>query len=208
MATSKVAPAPSKLTPKQWAEIEALWEAGTLTLEDLSKKYGKAVSTFTRHFKAKGTKRGSALDEAKQRAAEALKRNAAGDAAILAARIFETKDESYKMQTAIQRLFWNEVLIAKNNGVDIATRMPNIKAIKEISAGLSIVRSEKFAILGLDRPDATDPSELPELFVTELTAQEIKELRDRDITELDDIVPAQIALDDAPDDEIVDESDS
>lgn len=203
----KAKPAPSKLTPKQWAEVEALWEAGTTTLEDLSKRYDKATSTFVRHFKTHSIKRGSSVDEAKKRAAEVIANNARTDAAILAGRIAETKDEAYKMQSAVQRLAWNEILTAKNAGVEISTRSPNLKAIKDIAQILVITRTERYAILGLDRPDAVDPGELPELFISELTDEQIKELRDQDLTEIDDATTALIGLDEPPAEEDDSESD-
>lgn len=182
---------PRYLTPKQWAEIEALWESGTVTIEDLVKKYGRARTTFERHFAKSKVTRGAKTAVAKKRVEEVIVKAAVDDAMILAARVRETKEDHYKMASGISKLIWREILNAEKAGAPLATTLNNIKALKEAATGLKAVREERWAILGLDRPDAVDPDELPELVISELTADQVQELRDRDHTELavdDDIV--------------------
>lgn len=181
--------AKKRLTPAEWAEAEALWQSGTVVYDDLEKKYGVAVSTFQRHFKNRGVVKGSRADLTKKAVEDKLKAAALDDATILAARIKETKEQHYTMATNLGKLIWNEILEAKKASTEVSVKINNIKTLKEAAQGLALVRAERYAVLGLDRPDAVDPDELPELVVAELTQEQITELRDRDTQELDEIMP-------------------
>lgn len=187
-AATTPAPAPSKytrITPKQWARIEALWEEGDATYADLVKQYGKSVSTFERHFKKNAIVKGSKRAAVKAKVAEELAKTQIDDATVLAARIKETKEEHYKMASALSKLAWNEILEAKRDARPMATAMNNLKALDNAMTVLKKAREERFAVLGLDRPDAISPDEIPELVISELTPEMVKQLRDRDHTEMD-----------------------
>lgn len=184
------APTAKRLTPKQWAEAEALWESGAVTYEDLRKKFGLAQSSFERHFKKKGIVKGAKAAATKKKVEEKLEAAAIDEATVLAARIRETKEQHYTMANNIGKLIWSEILEAKRNSHPIAVAMNNIKTLREAAASLAIVRAEKWSVLGLDKPDAVDPDELPELVISELTAEQIEELRRRDEADLDDLESA------------------
>lgn len=213
------AKASDRLPAKEWAKIEALWEEGDTTYADLVKKYGKSVSTFERHFKKHKIVKGKRREERKKKADEKLTQAAIDDATVLANRIRETKEEHYRMSSAVARLTWNEILAAKNEGRAVATALNNLKALDAAATVLKKVREERFAVLGLDRNDTVNPDEVPELVISELTAEQIEELRKRDHMETDDKPPPSTEggaaagvdpdedLSDEPeaDDEIVDE---
>lgn len=186
MPTTK-APTAKRLTPKQWAEAEALWESGFVTYEDLRKKFGLAQSSFERHFKKKGIVKGAKAAATKKKVEEKLEAAAIDEATVLAARIRETKEQHYTMANNLGKLIWSEILEAKRNNQPVAVAMNNIKTLREAIASLAVVRAEKWSVLGLDKPDAVDPDELPELVISELTAEQIEELRRRDESELDDL---------------------
>lgn len=199
-----------KLTPKQWAEIEALWTSGQVTYDDLAKKYGRAVSTFERHFKKHGVVRGAHAEATRRAVEEKLAAATVDEATVLAARIKETKEQHYTMSSNLAKLAWNELLQAKQKGEPMAVAVNNLKALDLAAGILKKTREERWAVLGLDRPDAVNPDELPELVVAELTDAQIQELRDRDHTEFDDLPqaanPGAADEDDEPDDEVVQES--
>lgn len=203
-ATPEEVPAGPKrapLTPKEWAGIEAAWAAGTITYLELVKKYGRSASTYERHFKAKGILKGSRAESIREKVADALEKSAITDATVAAARIKETKEEHYKMASALARLTWNEILEAKKNGTPLMVAMGNLKALDVAMTVLKKAREERYAVLGLDRPDAIDLDQVPELVISELTAEQVQELRDRDHTEVDDTQTVQSALSDLPDDD-------
>lgn len=180
-----------KLSAKEWAKIEALWEEGDTTYADLVKKYGKSVSTFERHFKKRGTVKGAARDARKKKAEEQLASKAIDDGTVLAARIKETKEEHYKISAALTRLTWNEILSAKNEARAFSTALNNLKALDAAASVLKKTREERFAVLGLDRNDTVNPDEIPELVISELTADQVEQLRKRDHLEGDD-KPAKV----------------
>jgi hypothetical protein len=190
-----------RLTPAQWAEVEAQWAAGTVTYEDLVAKYGCAMSTFERHFKKHHIAKGAAVAATRKAVEDKLVAASIDEATILAARIKETKEQHYTMASNLGKLIWKELLDAKAAGSPMASVINNLKALDLAAAGLKKVREERWAVLGLDRPDAVDPDEVPELQITELTADQIQALRDRDHNEMDDVGTAQNASQSAPDDE-------
>jgi hypothetical protein len=208
-ATDAKATVKKDLTAKEWARVEALWERGEVSYSDLVKKYGKSVSTFERHFRKRGIKKGAKREAVKKRVEEELAREDVNDAQVLAARIRETKEEHYKMAAALGRLTWNEILQAKRDGRPVATALPNLKALDGAMTILKKAREEKWAVLGLDRTDSVDPDLIPELIISELTAEQVKQLRDRDHTEVDDAetvqttegVVAELGNDDETDEE-------
>lgn len=193
MSTSK-APAKSsspRMTERQWCEAETLWASGNVTYDSLIAKYGKTKSAFERRFRKNGIVKGSAAAAIKKAAEKKVAESVISDATLIAARIKETKEEHYKMAAGLAKLVWSHILKTQQERVSVATATNDLKAIDAAMTVLKKAREERYAVLGLDRPDAVDPGDLPELVVSELTAEQIKELRDRDTSELDDISPTQ-----------------
>lgn len=176
-----------RLTPKQWAEAEALWASGEMTKERLGSKFGVSGHAIFLHMQKKGIKKGEKAEEHKKKVSEAVTSAAVDDATITAARIRETKEEHYKMSAAIAKMSFNEILEAKRNGSPVAVAMNNLKAFDAAMNVLQKARMERWAVLGLDRADSIDEDGLPELLISELTADQIQELRDRDFNEFDDL---------------------
>ena len=211
--TTPAVKTPSRLTPRQWAEAEALWEAGEVTLDDLAAKFSRDRSAFVRYFKKHGITKGSKAAERKEEVKEAVAAAAIDEATVLANRIRETKEDHYKMSSARAKLVWGEVLTAKKDSRPFAAIKDNLKALDNAMNVLMKARQERFAILGLDKDDYVDEDGLPELVISELTAAQIEELRNRDEEELEAsttaVIPeddhSEIELDD--DEEIVEEGD-
>ncbi|UUZ75513.1 hypothetical protein LP414_27745 [Polaromonas sp. P1(28)-13] len=195
-----------QITAKEWINIETAWKSGTVTYLDLAKKYGRGVSTFERHFKKKKVVKGSDAEKIRAKVEEALEKAVITDATVQAARIKETKEEHYKMASAIARLTWNEILAAKKDSKPVAIALSNLKALDATMTILKKSREERYSVLGLDRPDAIDPDQVPELIISELTAEEVQELRDRDFTEIESAATVQTSVD-VLEDDTVDESD-
>lgn len=196
---------PVVLTPRQWAEVEALYAQGDKSGEVIGAKFGLSKQSVAGHCKHKGIKKGSKKAVLKKHVEAALATAAVNEATVLAARITETKEEHYKMASAIGRLTWNEILQAKKDGKPVGIALNNLKALDAAMTILKKAREERYAVLGLDKPDAIDPDEVPELVISELTAEEVQQLRDRDHTELDDVATNQEPADDLQDDDLVSE---
>lgn len=166
-----------RLSPKQWAEAEALWESGEVTLADLIAKFGAHKSAFQKRFADRGIKKGAKSAEHAKKVAEEVTKAAVDDATVLAARIRETKEEHYKMAAGLAKLTWSEILAVKNAGSPMAVAMNNLKALDNAMNVLKKAREERYAVLGLDRDDHVDEDGLPELVISELTAEQIETLR-------------------------------
>jgi DNA-binding transcriptional ArsR family regulator len=195
------------MTAKQWAEAEALWESGAVTYEDLIKKFGLAQSSFERHFKKKGVVKGAKAAAIKAKVDEKLAEAAIDEAAVVAARIRETKEQHYTMSSNLSKLAYHEILQAKKEGRAVATALNNLKALDAAMNVLKKSREERWTILGLDRPDAVDPDELPELVISELSPEQIDELRRRDEADIEDMGATAPAAEDGSSEDDEDDAD-
>ena len=175
------------MTEKEWRQATALWEAGEVTIEDLATKFDRHPQSFIKHFKKKGIVKGSKAEKLKAKVEEKVREDAANDAAIIAARIKETKEEHYKMATGLAKLTWAEILKAKQDGVPVGSVLNNLKALDTAMTMLKKAREERYAVLGLDRPDAIDENDVPELVIQELTAEQIAALRERTFNDIQDV---------------------
>lgn len=178
--TTPAVKTPTRMTPRQWAEAEALWEAGEVTLDDLAARFDKDRSAFVRYFKKHGIVKGSRAAARKEEVKEAVAAAGIDEATVLANRIRETKEDHYKMSSALAKLVWAEVLTAKKDEKPFSAIKDNLKALDNAMNVLMKARMERFAILGLDKDDYVDEDGLPELVISELTAAQIEELRNRD----------------------------
>ena len=200
------------MTAKQWAEAEALWETGDVTLDDLAKKFGRNRSSLSRHFTEHGIKQGALKEEHKKIVGDAVRAAAVDESTVLASRIRETKEEHYKMSTALAKLVWSEVLKAKQDGAPMSSIMNNVKSLDIAATALKKLREERWSILGLDKSDFIDEDGLPDLMITELTNAEIEALRARDEADLDLDVSGVVTekpgpdVEDEDDDDVVEES--
>lgn len=177
----------SQPKPKQWAEMEALWELGEITRDEIAKRLDVTPTAVTMHMKKVGVIRGSKAEEHRKKIAEATTDAATGDAAIYAQRIRETKDAHYKMAEHLAKMAFSEILTAQRDKAPLSVATSNLKALDAAVTVIAKARIERWAVLGLDRPDAVDTNELPSLVIEELTADQIEELRNRDFNNFEEI---------------------
>lgn len=189
-----------KLSEREWAEATALWEQGAVTYGQLAEKYDRHEQSFAQYFRRRGIKKGSARAKTMAKVESAVEKQLVNDAAIIAARIKETKEEHYKMASGLAKLTWAEVLKAKQDGVPVGSAINNLKALESAMNVLKKAREERYAVLGLDRPDSVDENDVPELVISELTADQIEALRARSFQELSEIDDGPIEEIDGSDD--------
>jgi uncharacterized protein YicC (UPF0701 family) len=201
------------LSAKEWRQACALWESGEATLPELARKFDRHPQSFSKYFKKHGVKKGAKAASLKAKVEAKVQEQAVNDAAVIAARIKETKEEHYKMASGLAKLTWAEVLKAKQDGVPVAAALNNLKALESAMNVLKKAREERYAVLGLDRADAVDENEVPELVIQELTAEQIASLRERNFNDMMDVneelegleMPAGAKADDDSDDGVVEE---
>lgn len=179
MAESTKKPAAKKkpirrLTVSQRAEAIALWEAGEITLEGLSKKFGKSRQAFLRLFDKEGIKKGSKSAATTKRVTDAVEAGIVDSAAETAKRIRDTKEEHYRMASTLAKLTWKIIADAQSKGEAVGTKLNDMKALQMASNVLKTVREERYAVLGLNEKVQDDDTPLPDLVIRELTEDQIK----------------------------------
>lgn len=162
-----------RLTVTQRAEAIALWQAGEITLEGLSKKFGKSRQAFLRLFDKEGVKKGSKAAETAKRVTDAVEAGMVDSAAETAKRIRDTKEEHYRMASTLAKLTWKIISDAQLAKEALGTKLNDMKALQMASNVLKTVREERYAVLGLNEKVHDDDTPLPDLVIRELTAQQI-----------------------------------
>jgi hypothetical protein len=191
------------LTTAQKAEAVALWRTGTVTLEDLAKKFKKRPEAFSRMFSRMGVGKGSSDDikaRAKKIEEDALVKAVSSVSETLK-RINDTKEDHFRYSAGLSKLAWSELVRARQAGLDIAglkDLMATLKLAGDVFAG---TRKEIFTILNVEKHErAEEFDDLPELTVRELTQSEIGQLQtqiaDTDDMGLGDDVGAEMMPDD------------
>lgn len=166
----------SRLSTAEIAEAIALYESGTTTLDELARKFGKVPETFHRIFKKRGIVKGSKAGETAERVKKEVEKATVDDATTLLTRIRETKEEHYKVATALFKLNWAEIMQAKTEGRSMASIAPNLKAIQVAAQNFKLIREERYLVLGISDENGGE-DEIPELAIHELTQEQIEEMR-------------------------------
>src|SRR5215469_14670617 len=104
----------SRLTPTAWAEIEAHWQTGEQTLEDLSAQYGVTTRTLQAHFKKHAIVKG---EKAKEIAA-------AAHAAVIA----ENLDDRQQRERLARDARWKAFAIGEEIETVMAQQVAAIKS--------------------------------------------------------------------------------
>lgn len=171
------------LTSTEKAEAIALWRAGSVTLDQLAEKFHRDRVTFLRLFNKEGVTKGEARDEHERKVAEAVETAAITDAATLATRIRETKEEHYKMAKAIAHATYKILAKAAQENRAVGTSLPDLKALQIASQTLKVAREERYAVLGMNEERRNEDTPMPDLVVQELTSDEIKQMHNQQISE-------------------------
>lgn len=167
------------LTVAQRAEAASLWRSGSVTLDDLAKKFKKRPETFSRLFTRMGVEKGSGAAAAMRKAEEAIAARTATDAEETLKRIAQVKDTHFKMTQSIAVMAFRELQQAKTAGIDVAGLKDALGSYKLMTEILGNSRKELWALLSVEKHDATEElSDLPDLTVRELTQSEVAQLRD------------------------------
>lgn len=168
------------LTVAQKAEAVALWRSGTVTLEDLSKKFKKRPEAFSRLFKRMGIERGEAAAEAVKKIAEKVEAKTLSSVEETLKKINEAKSEYQLMSHGLAKLAWNELVRARQAKLDIASLKDVMATLKLAGEVIGNSRKEIFTILNVEKHEEKgELDELPELTVRELTPDEVNTMRSR-----------------------------
>jgi AraC-like DNA-binding protein len=200
---TKAASKGKHLTAAETAEAIALWKSGTVTIADLSKRFKKSRNTFMRIFEKEGVKKGETASETKKKVADEIEKATVDDAAEMAKRIRDTKENTYKMAQLIERSMAAEIVEARTSKTPMGLREKNIKVWKDIAATLEITRAIRYEVLGLNDKDANKLTEIPDLEIRELTVEQIMAEQKKGLEESqqDDMDMPDVDLDDFGDED-------
>lgn len=172
-------PGAKSLTVRQKAEAAALWRSGSVTLEDLSKKYGKRTETFSRLFKRMGIEKGSGAAAAVKKAEEAITARVVSDIEETMKRISNVKESHFRMSQALAVMAFRDIQQAKAAGLDIGKLRDVMSVYKMAGEIVGNSRKELYEILDVAKHDKEkEDDDLPDLTVRELTQGEVDQLRD------------------------------
>lgn len=174
-----------RLTPAERAEAIELWRQGAATLDELAARFDRDRGTFIRLFNAEGVTKGEAKADVERQVTEAVQSSVATDAAVLAGRVRETKEDHYRMIRGLSKLAWSTIAEAKKNGRPVATVINELKAIQIGTQIFKTSREECFALLGLNDKDDKSNDPMPDLILRELTAEEIQDMTSRKVEDDD-----------------------
>lgn len=176
-----------RLTTADKAEAIALWKSGTVTLDDLAKKFKKDRGTFIRLFKEEGVTKGETAAETEKKVAEAVTSTLIDEATVLAQRIKQTKEDHLKYANAISKITYSLIARATQERTPYATLLQEMKSLELAARVFKLTRDEKYAVLNIREDDDNEDKPLPDLVVQELTAQDIKELHERSLMSDDEL---------------------
>ncbi|WP_251569601.1 hypothetical protein [Parasutterella muris] len=174
--TTKSKSSSRSLNASQKRRLRALYDTGEFTAADIAKELGVDRSVVDSYIKNHGLIKGARADEVQKSAMNKAKTMAEQEATLVASRIRETKEEHYKMSMGLAKLTWSEVALCKQNGKPFSTIAANLKALELAAKTLAVTRAERWTVLGLDKDDKNTDA-LPELVLTELTADQIEQIR-------------------------------
>jgi hypothetical protein len=169
------------LSERQLIQLESMWASGEYTSEQLGKKFGRTGRSIMNLMKARGAKKGELSEEITERVREKMVDKIVSEASITAERTKETKEDHYRMASAIAKLTWMEVAKSQKEGRAFSTITGSMKALNLAMGVLEKARSERYAVLGLN-VEKDDDGVIPELVVNELSQEQIAELRNRDFS--------------------------
>lgn len=173
-----------RLTPRQRAEAAALWVAGSVTLADLSAKYGKRQEAFSRLFKRMGIEKGSGIEETATTAAAtavaaAVEEATKNEVDEVLKRIRAVKERHYGMSQMLAQMAFQDIQRTRTSGGDVGDLRKTMAVYKMAADVLSITRKEAYDLLNVPKHEATEElDDLPDLTVRELTQEEVGQLRD------------------------------
>lgn len=177
------------LTPRQRAEAAALWRSGTVTLQDLSARFGKRPETFSRLFARMGIEKGTAVEAASAAAAAsavaaAVEEKVRTELDETLDRIRKVKERNYSMSQMLAQMAFQDVHKARSAGIDVGSLRKTMAVYKMAAEVLSITRKEAYDLLNVPKMEAMeDIDDLPDLTVRELTQNEVNQLRDSPVTD-------------------------
>jgi hypothetical protein len=166
----------TRLTEAQWAEVEALWEIGDVTLSELSEQFGVSSRALQAHFKKAGIMKGRKAAAMAAAVRHRVLQEELTDEERLLTRAKEVRERAYVNASAVEDLVMGQLALVQQDPSQAPRVSTALKALHLASNALERLHNLKYRALGLDR-HATSGETLPELPIIDLTEERLAEIR-------------------------------
>lgn len=167
-----------KLTEAEWAEAEAAWASGAVSLPELSHQFGTTERGLQARFARRGIEKGEA---AKVLAAQVVARVAeeqASQVGTLAERAMTIREVTYANAAKVERAIMDRLDAAAADPAQTFAAAAAIKMLTNAASALERLHSLKRSALGISDDDVND-DEIPVLLIRDMTDREIEDMRNK-----------------------------
>lgn len=168
-----------RVDPSTWSEIEALWEAGDVTLQDLEGRFGVSRRALQCHFSKHSVTKGAKAAEMAAVVKDRVLTEALPNADETVARAKATREAAYQNAVVVEELIMAQLAAAQKDPSHALKAASALKALSLAAAALERTHQLKWKALGLDK-DSIQADDLPVLVFEDLTAQEIQAIQEHD----------------------------
>ncbi|WP_288583008.1 hypothetical protein [uncultured Methylobacterium sp.] len=165
-----------KLPENEWAEVEALWAAGSATLAELSQRYGVTERGLQAHFAKHGTVKGASAKALAVQVNARVQAAQEADVEDLAERAKIIRDTTYAAASKTEKMLAATLDAADADPSQIYAAAAKIKMLMNAAATLERLHALKRSALGIN-DDTLVSDEMPALQIVNLTAEAIAEMR-------------------------------
>lgn len=158
-----------KLTEAEWTKIVTLWELGQATQEELANMFDCTKQAIYMGLRNRGSVKGSKRHIVGDSMIEAAK----SDAARQVEEIDSMKQRYIQYADLLAKLLIKAISDKAKSGLPVSDAKEDVVTLQKAAAAMETLRSSNYHLYGLNDPDqVTD--EMPEIVMTEMTAEEIE----------------------------------
>lgn len=169
-----------KTTNRQRMEAVTLYRAGDHTVEEISKLVGVPEGNLRKYFSRQKVYKGEIKQLLEEKRRAAMEQAFVMDPVVHARRIFETKNDTYRIAEMLRKLVGSKIAEEHKKGGNLGVLAQEMKAIREAAAALKTCREEAYAVLGIKEGDL-ETDNLPELTIKGLDEEQILDLQSNSI---------------------------
>jgi hypothetical protein len=163
-----------RLKPEIWVEIDALWQSGGYTLEELAARFAITERALQYHFKREGVVKGALAEAIAVAAHQAVVQDEIGDHEKRVVQSRMARAEAMADSDRIQSLLRQQVLAIALDSAQAFKLFSAIKALNVATLTLERLQSIKTTALAIEPREG---EELPVIQFLDLSDEDIKEIQ-------------------------------
>lgn len=166
----------TRLNPSKWAEVDALWELGDVTLPELSDRFDVSTRALQAHFEKNGVVKGSKARELAIEIRAEIFTRSQGDRDDIVRLAGETHHRTFVSASTVEDMIVRQLQHLAANPAETYRTAAIMKTLSLAAQALERLHSLKSTALGLDKNDRLD-EKLPEIIFRDLRHEDIEKLR-------------------------------